>query len=96
PIEQSWAPLDTISPNLRRAVVTSEDAQFCQHWGFDFGEIRAAMRAGGEGFGRGASTISQQVAKNLFLWPGKSYFRKALEVPLTLVIEGLWPKRRIF
>lgn len=96
PIARTWAPLETISPNLRRAVVTSEDAQFCRHWGFDFGEIRAALRAGGEGFGRGASTISQQVAKNMFLWPGKSYVRKALEVPLTLVIEGLWPKRRIF
>lgn len=94
-IEHTWAPLDAISPSLMRAVITSEDAQFCHHWGFDFGEIRASLKSRG-GYGRGASTITQQVAKNMFLWPGKSYLRKALEVPVTLIIEGLWPKRRIF
>jgi monofunctional glycosyltransferase len=93
-IQHEWVPLAAISPNLRRAVITSEDGKFCRHYGFDLGEIRAAMRST-EGFGRGASTITQQLAKNLFLWPGKSYVRKALEVPLTLAIEGLWPKRRI-
>ena len=94
-LQHSFVPLEAISPTLRRAVITSEDAKFCTHWGFDLGEIRAAFRPG-EGFGRGASTITQQVAKNLFLWPGKSYVRKALEVPLTLAIEALWPKRRTF
>jgi monofunctional glycosyltransferase len=93
-LEQEWVPLDKVAIALRRAVVTSEDAKFCRHWGFDLGEIRAAMRSS-EGFGRGASTITQQVSKNLFLWPGKSYVRKALEVPLTLAIETAWPKRRI-
>ncbi len=93
-LEHEWVPLDQVAIALRRAVVTSEDAKFCRHWGFDLGEIRAAMRAN-EGFGRGASTITQQLAKNLFLWPGKSYVRKALEVPLTLAIEATWPKRRI-
>lgn len=94
-IEQTWVPLDRVAPIMRRAVVTSEDTKFCQHWGFDLGEIRAAM-SDGEGFGRGASTLSMQVAKNMFLWPDRSYVRKALEVPLTLTIEAVWPKRRIF
>jgi monofunctional biosynthetic peptidoglycan transglycosylase len=94
-IEQTSVPLAGVSPSLRRAVIASEDAKFCSHFGFDLGEIRAAMKAG-DRFGRGASTISQQLSKNLFLWPGRSYVRKALEVPLTLTIEGLWPKRRIF
>lgn len=92
-LHHSFVPLEAISPNLRRAVITSEDARFCNHWGFDLGEIKAALRSG-DGSGRGASTITQQVAKNLFLWPGKSYLRKGLEVPLTLAIEALWPKRR--
>ena len=94
-IEHAWVPLSAISPQLRRAVITSEDGKFCRHWGFDVGEIRAAMTRE-NGFGRGASTITQQVAKNLFLWPGKSYVRKALEIPVTLVIEAIWPKPRIF
>lgn len=93
-LQHEWTPLTQISTNLRRAVVTSEDAKFCRHWGFDVGEIRAAMNRT-DGYGRGASTITQQLAKNLFLWPGKSYIRKALEVPLTLAIEALWPKKRI-
>ncbi len=95
PIDQRWAPITAISPSLRRAVMVSEDGQFCRHKGFDFGEIRSAMKRG-DGFGRGASTISQQLAKNLFLWPDRSYVRKALEVPLTITIEYLWPKSRIF
>lgn len=93
-LQHEWVPLDKVALNLRRAVITSEDAKFCRHWGFDLGEIRSALRST-EGYGRGASTITQQLAKNLFLWPGKSYVRKGLEVPLTLAIEGLWPKRRI-
>ena len=93
-LQHEWVPLSRISNSLLRAVITSEDAKFCRHWGFDLGEIRAAMQSS-EGYGRGASTITQQLAKNLFLWPGKSYIRKGLEVPLTLAIEGLWPKRRI-
>ena len=93
-LQHQWVPLEAVAVSLRRAVITSEDGKFCRHWGFDLGEIRAAIKAG-EGTGRGASTITQQLAKNLFLWPGKSYVRKALEVPLTLAMEGLWPKRRI-
>lgn len=93
-LQHEWMPLEQVSTNLRRAVITSEDGKFCHHWGFDLGEIRAAMRST-EGFGRGASTITQQLSKNLFLWNGKSYIRKGLEVPLTLAIEALWPKKRI-
>ncbi len=93
-IKHTWVPLEQVSNTVRRAVMVAEDGKFCQHQGFDFGEIRAAMRAG-DGFGRGASTITQQVAKNMFLWPGKSYVRKALEVPLTVAIEAMWSKPRI-
>ena len=93
-LQHDWVPLEQVSTNLRRAVITSEDGKFCRHWGFDLGEIRAAMRST-EGFGRGASTITQQLSKNLFLWNGKSYIRKGLEVPLTLAIEALWSKKRI-
>jgi monofunctional glycosyltransferase len=93
-IEHTWVPLEQVSDSVRRAVMVAEDGKFCRHKGFDFGEIRAAMRAG-DGFGRGASTITQQVAKNMFLWPGKSYVRKALEVPLTVAIEAMWSKPRI-
>ncbi len=94
-IKQTWVPLRSISPNLVRAVVVSEDWRFCQHWGIDLREIEAAIRRAKRGVPRGASTISMQVAKNMFLWPSKSYFRKLLEVPLTLAIELFWPKRRI-
>ena len=94
-VDRTVVGLDQIAPTLRRAVVVSEDGKFCTHRGFDFGEIRAAFVAG-ENFGRGASTITQQLAKNLFLWPGRSYVRKILEVPLTITIEAMWPKWRIF
>lgn len=93
-LTHTFVPLEAISTNLRRAVITAEDGKFCKHWGFDIAEIQAAMRST-DSFGRGASTITQQLAKNLFLWNGKSYVRKALEVPLTLAIEGMWSKRRI-
>jgi monofunctional biosynthetic peptidoglycan transglycosylase len=92
---QAWVPLERISPQLVQAVIVSEDARFCQHWGLDFREIGAALERAREGAPRGASTISMQVAKNLFLWPAKSYLRKAIELPLTLGIELVWPKRRI-
>ena len=96
PIHQRWVAYRDISPNLIAAVMTSEDQNFCAHQGFDLGELRNAWRAyrlGGRL--RGASTISQQTAKNLFLWPDHSVVRKALEVYLTIAIELLWPKQRI-
>jgi monofunctional biosynthetic peptidoglycan transglycosylase len=76
-------------------VIVSEDGRFCSHWGIDFAEVAAAIKRTSGGFPRGASTITMQVAKNLFLWPAKSYVRKVVEVPLTYAIEMLWPKRRI-
>ena len=75
--------------------MAAEDARFCDHWGFDFAAIREAIEARKGGRVRGASTISQQVAKNVFLWHGRSWVRKGLEVGFTLLIEAIWPKRRI-
>ena len=94
-IQQTWVPIGTMSPHLVRAVVVSEDWTFCSHNGIDIEAMRTAIEKAGDGIPRGASTISMQVAKNMFLWPSKSYVRKAIEVPLTLVMELLWPKRRI-
>jgi monofunctional glycosyltransferase len=88
--------LARISPNLPLAVVASEDQKFPEHWGFDVEAIEKAYQLNQHSHRvRGASTISQQVAKNLYLWSGRSYFRKGLEAYFTLLIEGLWPKRRI-
>lgn len=94
-IRQAWMPLDRISPNLVRAVIMSEDARFCSHGGVDWKEIEQAFEQAQDGIARGGSTISMQVAKNLFLWPSKSYVRKALEIPETLAMEALWDKRRM-
>lgn len=94
-IDRQWVPLSRISNQLKTAVVVSEDARFCSHWGIDPQEILAAIARARDGVPRGASTITMQVSKNLFLWPSKSYLRKALEVPLTLAIELIWSKSRI-
>ncbi|MEA3196773.1 MAG: monofunctional glycosyltransferase [Gammaproteobacteria bacterium] len=92
----SWVDLNRISPNLPLAVVASEDQKFPEHWGFDVSAIEKAYSLNQHSHKvRGASTISQQVAKNLFLWSGRSYFRKGLEAYFTVLIEALWPKRRI-
>ncbi len=91
-----WVDLNRISPNLPLAVVASEDQKFPEHWGFDVEAIEKAYALNQHSHKvRGASTISQQVAKNLFLWSGRSYFRKGLEAYFTVLIESLWPKRRI-
>jgi monofunctional biosynthetic peptidoglycan transglycosylase len=92
-IEREWVPLERMSPWLPLSAAAAEDANFCAHTGFDIAGIRAAM-ADTERL-RGGSTISQQVAKNVFLWPGRSWVRKGLETGLTLLIEVFWPKRRI-
>jgi monofunctional glycosyltransferase len=95
-LRHSWVDLNRISPNLPLAVVASEDQKFPEHWGFDVESIEKAYALNQHSHRvRGASTISQQVAKNLFLWSGRSYFRKGLEAYFTLLIEGCWPKRRI-
>jgi monofunctional biosynthetic peptidoglycan transglycosylase len=91
-----WVNLAQISPNLPLAVVASEDQKFPEHWGFDVEAIEKAYEMNQHSHRvHGASTISQQVAKNLFLWSGRSYFRKGLEAYLTVLIEACWPKRRI-
>lgn len=88
--------LDQISPNLVRSVIASEDANFCAHSGFDWNAMKIAMKSNERGRKlRGGSTISQQTAKNAFLWPARSYIRKGLEAGFTVLIETLWPKRRI-
>jgi monofunctional biosynthetic peptidoglycan transglycosylase len=94
-IDQRWVPLERISPHLIKAVILSEDAKFCRHFGIDWAELEAAFERTQDGSPRGGSTISMQVAKNLFLWSSRSYLRKAIELPLTLILEALWPKRRI-
>jgi monofunctional biosynthetic peptidoglycan transglycosylase len=92
----SWEDLNRISPNLPLAVVASEDQKFPELWGFDVEAIEKAYALNRHSHKvRGASTISQQVAKNVFLWSGRSYFRKGLEAYFTILIESLWPKRRI-
>ena len=92
PVAHRWTPWRDISPDAALAVVASEDQRFPAHFGFDLVEIEKAIRGGSR---RGASTISQQVAKNLYLWPGGGYFRKGIEAWFTILIEALWPKRRI-
>jgi len=95
-LHYTWRPWSRISPNLPIALVAAEDQKFPFHHGFDFDAINKAMEYNGRGRRiRGASTISQQVAKNLFLWSGRSYVRKGLEAWYTVLIEVLWPKRRI-
>jgi monofunctional glycosyltransferase len=94
--EFRWVSLEQISPHAALAVIASEDQLFPFHTGFDFNSIRDAVRASEHGHRlRGASTISQQVAKNLFLWPGHSFVRKGLEAYFTVLIEACWPKERI-
>jgi monofunctional biosynthetic peptidoglycan transglycosylase len=96
-ITKSWVPLSRISPNLQRAVIAAEDAKFCQHRGFDWDAVDNAIeryqRRGRRKLG--ASTISMQTAKNLFLWPGRTFVRKGAEAYLTVWLEALLPKRRI-
>ena len=91
-VERDWVPIEEIAPVMARAAVAAEDADFCLHWGIDVDAVRAALEDGGQ---RGGSTISQQVVKNVYLWHGRSWFRKALEAGLTPVVEAVWSKRRI-
>ena len=95
-ITKDWESLDNIDPNLIAAVIAAEDSKFCEHWGFDTQAIEQAARENARGGRiRGGSTISQQTAKNVFLWQGGGYFRKALEAWFTFWIELIWGKERI-
>lgn len=89
---RAWVDIEDIAPVLRRSVVAAEDANFCLHWGFDMAEIRKVVASGSS---RGASTLTQQTAKNVFLWQGRSWTRKVLETAFTPMIEAFWSKRRI-
>lgn len=91
-IEKDWVSIDEMTPAMGRSAVAAEDANFCLHWGFDMKAIREAVS---EGSNRGASTISQQVVKNVFLWHGRSWLRKAMEAAMTPVVELFWSKSRI-
>lgn len=95
-VTRSYVPIDAMAPILPRTVLVAEDARFCSHSGIDWQELRGAIEEA-DGFEdmRGGSTITQQVAKNLFLWPGRSVVRKGLEFPLAMWIELMMPKKRI-
>lgn len=96
PVQQQWINIAQLPPHVPLALVASEDQRFPQHFGVDINEIRNALERFDDGGGlRGASTITQQTAKNLLLWPGRSLLRKGLEAALALSLEGLWGKKRI-
>jgi len=94
-ISYQWVSWDEISPHLALAVLSSEDQRFPNHWGVDTIELKKALSTKGKPIRRGASTITQQVAKNLFLWTSKSYTRKGIEAVLAIALELTWPKQRI-
>ncbi|MBS0856445.1 MULTISPECIES: monofunctional biosynthetic peptidoglycan transglycosylase [unclassified Tatumella] len=91
----SWVSMADISPWMPLAVIAGEDQKFPNHWGFYFGALQSVLDSSGRGSMRGASTLSQQTAKNLFLWDGRSWVRKGLEAILTAGIETVWSKKRI-
>jgi monofunctional biosynthetic peptidoglycan transglycosylase len=95
-LDHRWKPIDKVAPALPRALIAAEDAKFCDHRGFDFDALQKAYENNESGRKiRGGSTISQQTAKNVFLWPGRSYVRKGLEAWFTVLIETFWGKKRI-
>ena len=91
-VDQQWVALEDVAPVMARSVVAAEDANFCEHWGFDLAAIKRAIA---EGSNRGASTLSQQTVKNVYLWHGRTWLRKALEAGITPLVETVWTKRRI-
>lgn len=96
PVARTWVDIDAMSPVLPRSAVAAEDAQFCFHHGIDWNSLREVIEDAEDGeVVRGGSTITQQVAKNLFLWPGRSFIRKGLEFPLALWVDLVLPKKRI-
>jgi monofunctional biosynthetic peptidoglycan transglycosylase len=91
-VKYDWTPMEDIAPVMARAAVAAEDANFCEHWGFDLAAIKLAIA---EGSSRGASTISQQTVKNVYLWHGRTWIRKAMEALMTPLVEAIWTKRRL-
>ena len=100
-VRRDWLDFESIPPHIWQSVMMSEDGKFCEHWGIDWSQMRLVVSGALDGKRakrnrtRGASTISMQSAKNLFLWPGRSYIRKALELPLAAMIDALWGKKRL-
>jgi monofunctional glycosyltransferase len=94
-ISQQWVSLEHIASNLQLAVIASEDGRFCHHHGVDWEELESAIDQSVDGAARGGSTIAMQTVKNLFLWPAKSYLRKAMEIPLAYAVAAIWSKRRL-
>ncbi|MCS6904188.1 MAG: monofunctional biosynthetic peptidoglycan transglycosylase [Bacteroidia bacterium] len=90
PLKKTWVSIEEVSPSVIRAFIVAEDQKFLKHWGFDFSQIISAIKEG-----RGASTITQQTAKNVFLWQGRSWLRKVLEAFITILLEIFWGKKRI-
>lgn len=93
-VSRQWKSLEAMSPNLILAVIAAEDQRYCTHWGVDFDALRDVLDDP-DGPSRGASTLTMQVVKNVYLWPGRSYLRKALEIPLALVLDLAWGKTRV-
>ena len=91
-VSHDWVSIEDVAPVMARSIVAAEDANYCLHWGFDMEAIRQVIEAGET---RGASTLSQQTVKNVFLWPARSYVRKAMEAIITPLVELVWSKRRI-
>ncbi|MFY0647408.1 monofunctional biosynthetic peptidoglycan transglycosylase [Sulfitobacter geojensis] len=91
-VKQTWVSIDNVAPVMARSAVAAEDANFCEHWGFDLAAIKLAIE---QGSSRGASTISQQTVKNVYLWHGRLWARKAAEALITPLVEAIWSKRRI-
>ncbi|WP_386624867.1 monofunctional biosynthetic peptidoglycan transglycosylase [Sulfitobacter geojensis] len=91
-VKQTWVSIDNVAPVMARSAVAAEDANFCEHWGFDLAAIKLAIE---QGSSRGASTISQQTVKNVYLWHGRLWVRKAAEALITPLVEAIWSKRRI-
>ncbi len=96
PVRVQYVPLEQISPELKKAVIIAEDARFCLHSGVDWRQVEKAWQDAidGDAKPRGASTITMQMVKNLFLWSDRSYLRKAIELPLAFMVDLIWPKRR--
>lgn len=94
PVDRQWVPLAQMSPTLIRAVIAAEDQRYCSHRGVDWVELNAVLEDE-DGPSRGASTLTMQTAKNVFLWPGRSYLRKGLEIPLAMAIDFAWGKQRV-
>jgi monofunctional biosynthetic peptidoglycan transglycosylase len=96
PVARQFVPLSRISPNLVSAVIAAEDGKFCSHYGVDWESLYQVVESAADGDeSRGASTISMQLTKNLFLWHGQSYLRKAVEIPLSIALDTVWGKRRV-